>query len=90
VLGDIPIANFLFRSNQRNETVNELLIFLTCSVVEGEAELTDYQKERVGEVQDVDVKVSAETALINDTVHPGEMRDPAWKWRKNHRPAKGE
>ncbi len=90
VLGDIPIANFLFRSNQRNETVNELLIFLTCSVVEGEPELTDYQKERVGDVKDVEVKVSAETALINDTVHPGEMRDPAWKWRKNHRPAKGE
>lgn len=90
VLGDIPIANFLFRSNQRNETLNELLIFLTCNVVEGEPELTDYQKDRVGEVKDVDVKVSAETALINDTVHPGEMRDPAWKWRKNHRPAKGE
>ncbi len=90
VLGDVPIVNLLFRSNQRNETVNELLIFLTCSVVEGEPELTDYQKDRVGEVKDVDVKVSAETALINDNVHPGEMRDPAWKWRKNHRPAKGE
>ncbi|MBL7646432.1 MAG: hypothetical protein JNK74_09625 [Candidatus Hydrogenedentes bacterium] len=90
VLGDVPVVNLLFRSNQRSETVNELLIFLTCSVVEGEPELTDYQKERVGEVQDADVKVSAETALINDAVYPGEMRDPAWKWRKNHRPAKGE
>lgn len=90
VLGDVPVVNLLFRSNQRNETVNELLIFLTCSVVEGEPELTDYQKERVGEVHDVDVKVSAETALINDAVHPEEMRDPAWKWRKNHRPAKSE
>jgi type IV pilus assembly protein PilQ len=90
VLGDIPVVNFLFRSNQRDETVNELLIFLTCSVLEGEPQLTDYQQERVDEVRSVDVKVSAETALINDAVHPSEFRDPAWKWRKNHRPAKGE
>lgn len=90
ILGDVPVVNFLFRSNQRSETVNELLIFLTCSVVEGEPELTDYQKQRVEEVHSVDVKVSSETALINDAVHPGEFRDPAWKWRKNHRPAKGE
>lgn len=88
VLGDVPVVNFLFRSNQRSETVNELLIFLTCSVVEGEPQLSDYQQKRVEQVKDVDVKVSAETALINDTVHPSEFRDPAWKWRKNHRPAK--
>lgn len=90
VLGDVPVVNLLFRSNRRSETVNELLIFLTCSVVEGEPQLTDYQQKRVDEVHGVDVKVSSETALINDAVHPDEFRDPAWKWRKNHRPAKGE
>lgn len=90
VLGDVPVVNLLFRSNRRSETVNELLIFLTCSVVKGEPVLTDYQQKQVDDVHGVDVKVSAETALINDAVHPGELRDPAWKWRKNHRPAKGE
>jgi hypothetical protein len=84
------VVNFMFRSNQRNETVNELLIFLTCSVLHGEPELTEYQRSRVGELNRAEVKVSAETALINDAVHPSEFRDPAWKWRKNHRPAKGE
>lgn len=90
LLGDVPVVNFLFRSNQRDETVNELLIFLTCSVVEGEPELTDYQKGRIGELNKAEVKVNAETALIHDAAHPSEFRDPAWKWRKNHRPAKGE
>ena len=84
VLGDVPVVNFLFRSNQRSETVNELLIFLTCSVIEDQPPLTPYQREQADRIRNADVKVSAETALIYDAVHPSEMRDPAWKWRKNH------
>jgi len=83
VLGDVPVMNFLFRSNQRSETVNELLIFLTCTVMDEEAPLTTYQEERVQQVRDARIEVSAETALIHDAVYPGEMRDPAWKWRKH-------
>lgn len=83
VLGDVPVVNFLFRSNQRSETVNELLIFLTCSVLEERPSLTGYQREKVELVRNAEVKVSAETALIYDAVHPSEFRDPAWKWRKH-------
>lgn len=82
LLGDVPVMNFLFRSNQRNETINELLIFLTCTVLGDTNELTEYQNERVNQVRDARLEVNAETALIYDTVYPGEMRDPAWKWRK--------
>jgi len=90
IVGDIPVVNFLFRSNQRMETVNELMIFLTCSVIDDQPRLTAYQEEKVNLIQSADVKVSAETALIYDAVHPSEMRDPAWKWRKNHGKAKME
>ncbi|MCF6286979.1 MAG: hypothetical protein L3K26_17600, partial [Candidatus Hydrogenedentes bacterium] len=83
VLGDIPVMNFLFRSNQRAETVNELLIFLTCTVLEDSTPLTSYQEERVQKIKGARAEVNVETALIYDTVHPGEMRDPAWKWRKH-------
>lgn len=84
ILGDVPIVNFLFRSNQRNERVNELLVFLTCSVVEDKPTLTGYQQEQVDRLRNAEVKVSAETAAIYDAVHPSEFRDPAWKWRENH------
>jgi len=84
VLGNVPVMNFLFRSNQRSETVNELLIFLTCTVLDdGPLPLTQYQQGRVDQVRDARLEVSAETAVIYDTVYPGEMRDPAWKWRKH-------
>ncbi len=83
LLGDVPVVNFLFRSNQRSETVNELLIFLTCTVLEENPSLTEYQEERANQVREARIEVNAETALINDTVYPGEMRDPAWKWRKS-------
>lgn len=84
VLGDVPVVNFLFRSNQRDETVNELLIFLTCSVIDEHPPLSPYQQDQVERLRSAEVKVSAETALIYDAVHPDEFRDPAWKWRKNH------
>ncbi len=83
VLGDVPVMNFLFRSNQRSETVNELLIFLTCTVLDDDVPMTAYQQERVEQVRDARLEVSAETALIHDAVYPSEMRDPAWKWRKH-------
>jgi type IV pilus secretin PilQ/predicted competence protein len=83
ILGDVPVMNFLFRSNQRSETVNELLIFLTCTVLDEEMALTEYQSERADQVRNARIDVSAETALIYDAVNPEEMRDPAWKWRKH-------
>ncbi|MGC9054846.1 MAG: secretin N-terminal domain-containing protein, partial [Candidatus Hydrogenedens sp.] len=46
ILGDIPVLNVVFKSNQRKAQINELLIFLTCSVLEQELpELTDEQKK---------------------------------------------
>jgi general secretion pathway protein D len=86
VLGDVPVMNFLFRSNQRSETVNELLIFLTCTVLDTtNRELSTYQQERLEQIRDVRVEVNAQNSLIHDAVYPSEMRDPAWKWRKQHK-----
>ncbi len=83
VLGDVPVVNFLFRSNSRSETVNELLIFLTCSVVDDTLPaLSPYQEMKYEEGKSAEVKVDVQNELFYDMVHPSEMRDPIWKWRK--------
>lgn len=85
VLGDVPVVNLLFRSNQRSETVNELLIFLTCSVIDEQPALTAYQQQQADRVRNAAVDVSPDSALLHDAIHPAEFRDPAWKWRKHHK-----
>ena len=84
VLGDVPVVNFLFRSNSRQEAINELLIFLTCNVVDDELpELTPYQAEQYEDGKQADKDVNVQQDLVYDMFHPGEMRDPIWKWRKS-------
>ena len=84
ILGDIPLLNFAFRSHHRDERANELMIFLTCSVLDEEhPPLTDYQQKKFEEAAGSETKVNAQRALFHEMVHPGEMRDPIWKWRRS-------
>ncbi len=84
VLGDLPVMNVMFRSNQREERVNELIVFLTCTVLDEELpDLTPYQTDRYKEIKGLEMKVDAQNALVDDMVHPGKFRDPIWKWRRS-------
>lgn len=83
VLGDIPVLNFAFRSNNYKSQVNELIVFLTCSVLQDELpSLTPYQQIKYDEAAGAPLKVDAQRSVFHDMVHTGEMRDPAWKWRR--------
>lgn len=82
ILGDIPVINFAFRSNQRREQTNELLIFLTCSVLDDELpELTPYQRAQHQTGRNIPNEVNAEQSLFHDALYPGEMREPVWRYR---------
>jgi type IV pilus assembly protein PilQ len=83
VLGDLPVLNFVFRSNTRTNSVNELMIFLTCKVLNDELpDLTPYQKGKYHEGLNAEMTVHLQKDILHDTVHPGDMRDPAWKFRR--------
>jgi type IV pilus secretin PilQ/predicted competence protein len=84
VLGDLPVVNILFRNNNRNQKVNELLVFLTCNVLKDEEDLTPYQKSRLADGQSVEVHVDGQGALAHDMVYPAQENDPLWKWRRSH------
>lgn len=82
VLGDIPVMNVLFRQNNRREQVNELLIFLSCSVVRDQNELTPYQRERLADGKSIEINVDSQAALFHDALYPHKEADPLWKWRR--------
>ncbi len=83
LLGDIPVMNFLFRTNTRSKEINELLIFMTCQVLEDEIpQLTPEQQNRYDEGKNAPRTINLESEIIHDTVHPEQFRDPAWKWRR--------
>lgn len=84
ILGDIPILSALFRNQKVVKENLELLIFLTCHVLSDEIpDLTPDQKNwfdalgtTVGKTPD------ATRALLHSIVHPGDLRDPIYKWRR--------
>jgi type II secretory pathway component GspD/PulD (secretin) len=85
ILGDIPVVNFMFRNNVRNNSINELLIFLTCNVLPNEVPaLTGYQKAQNEKLESQPLVPNAQGELFHDMVYPGEMRDPMWKYRRSH------
>ncbi|MCK5860985.1 MAG: hypothetical protein KAH38_00780, partial [Candidatus Hydrogenedentes bacterium] len=84
VLGDVPIVNFLFRTNQRVESINELLVFLTCTVIPDEIPtLTPYQKERMDSAPPLDATVDAWASTVYDIRHPKANRGIQKKWRRS-------
>jgi type II secretory pathway component HofQ len=82
ILGDIPVVNFLFRQNTRTEATRELLVFLTCNVISDDQLITPYQEEQFEDASQIEIKVDGQRSLFHDMVHPDEMRDPPWKWRR--------
>ena len=83
VLGDVPVLNFMFRSNTINKTHTELLIFLTCHVIEEVLpELTSAHQVEHDKLSDTPRVPDSQRALFRSLIKPGEMRDPAWKWRR--------
>ena len=83
VLGDLPVMNVLFRSNTRSSEINELVVFLTCSVLDDSMkELDPYQQKKLDEGVNAPTSANLEGDIIFDHIHPEVMRDPAWKWRR--------
>jgi len=74
VLGNVPVVNFLFRSNSRNEVASELLIFLTCTVVEEDAPMGPYESAKHQEGLDEDFVVNAEKTVLDSIVRPNKPR----------------
>ena len=84
VLGDLPAVNFLFRQNTRSETTNELMVFLTCNVMNDELpELDGRQNELYEKGENAEMKVDVTNHLFEDMMHPAELRDPIWKFRRS-------
>lgn len=84
VLGDIPVLNVAFRTNQRKAQVNELLIFLTCSVMEQELpELTPAQKEAYDAGKTAPMTTEMGKYLGHDILKPKESTIPPYKWKKS-------
>ncbi len=83
VLGDIPIAKFLFSQNDIEKINTELLVFMTCNVVDKELpELSPEQRTRHDKLDTVPEVPDSQRALFRSMTHPEEIRDPAWKWRR--------
>lgn len=83
ILGDVPVMNFLFSTHSRTAEITDLMVFLTCEVMgEKMPTLTPRQQEKFDEGKNAPEKVNLPGDIINDTVHPDNMRDPAWKWRR--------
>lgn len=83
VLGDLPIINFAFRSNGRTEQINDLLVFLTCSVVnELDYQLTPHQQQVLEDVPPKEMKADAWETTLYDTRHPQAVKELQWKWRR--------
>lgn len=83
VLGDLPIINFAFRSNERNEQINDLLVFMTCSVIdEKNYQMTPHQQQVIDETPPREMKVDAWETTMFDTRYPHATKEQQWKWRR--------
>ncbi|MCX8065508.1 MAG: hypothetical protein N3G21_10105 [Candidatus Hydrogenedentes bacterium] len=83
VLGDIPVLNLAFKTNQRKAQVNELLIFLTCSVMEQELpELTPEQKDAYDAGKNAPMKTDVGKYIGHDILKPKDSSLPPYKWKR--------
>ncbi|MCC6796713.1 MAG: AMIN domain-containing protein [Candidatus Hydrogenedentes bacterium] len=86
VLGDIPVLNFMFRNTNAEKQNTELLIFLTCRVMDQELpELTVTQQEEFDKLDATPKVPDGQRANFHDILRPQDMRDPMWKWRRSNR-----
>lgn len=86
VLGDIPVLNFMFRNTNAQKQNTELLIFLTCRVMDQELpDLTATQQESFDKLDATPKVPDGQRAMFHDQLRPQDMRDPMWKWRRSNR-----
>lgn len=85
VLGDIPVVNYMFRNNKKIDRKNELVVFITCNVVEDQQELSPYHQDKLDSTSSPDLEVNGGNELFERTVHPGDLREPVWKYRRTSR-----
>ncbi len=82
ILGDVPVLNFLFRSNTKNEVARELLIFMTCNVIDPANTLDDHSRSVHDENSVHRQEVDAQRSVFHEVLHPEETRDPFYKWHR--------
>ncbi|MCH7958825.1 MAG: hypothetical protein IID08_01765 [Candidatus Hydrogenedentes bacterium] len=84
ILGDIPILNLLFSNRIVDKQSIELLIFMTCNVLADDfPDLTPYQKEQYDRLGGHPLVPDATRETVRSYIHPEEMRDPFYKWRRS-------
>lgn len=84
VLGDVPVVNVLFRNNKQTERTKELLVFMTCRVVDQAGnQLTPHQEMVHEDGVNTDLSVNAMDDIWRTTVDPKGMRDPMYKFRRS-------
>lgn len=83
ILGDIPVLNFFFKNNNAEKINTELMIFITCDVLEPYVPpLTVEQQTKYDKLGNAPEVPDGQRAGMHDYVRPQDMRDPFWKWRR--------
>lgn len=83
VLGDVPVFSFLFRNNTINKINTELLVFLTCRVIDDALPpLTDEQQVEYERLDNTPREPNAQRDLFHSLVKPRDVGDPSLKWRR--------
>jgi type IV pilus secretin PilQ/predicted competence protein len=84
VLGDIPLLNIAFKNTNVEKVNTELLIFLTCRVLQDPmADLMPSQQREYDKLDATPEVPDSQRKALKDYVKPQEMRDPIWKWRRS-------
>jgi len=81
LLGDVPVINLLFRNTSQSEQTTELLVFMTCKVVEKQT-FSDQQQMVLDDTRNLDMNVDAMQDVWRTSIHPKAMHDPMWKFRR--------
>jgi len=82
IIGDIPVAGALFRNNLITQEITELLVFLTCHVIPEMPDLTPRQQAEFDQLGASPRVPETQQELLRMIAKPNEMRDPAWKFRR--------
>jgi type II secretory pathway component HofQ len=84
ILGDVPVVNVLFRNNSQVERTTELLVFMTCQVLDPKTkEMTGHQAMIHEDGRNMDGSVNAMQDIWRTTVDPKGMQDPMYKFRRS-------
>ncbi|MFP6581613.1 MAG: type II and III secretion system protein, partial [Candidatus Hydrogenedentota bacterium] len=83
ILGDIPFLSFFFKSQSTELRDTELLVFLTCNIIEDDFnELTPHEKRQfdlLGGIAEEDIN---STKNLLKSYSKDQQRDPIYKWRR--------